>query len=445
MQSDKLHHFTWKLAALVAVVFSFFLINSYINYRFDTNDDFQLYFRLKEQGFLDSLLYWKYNVRPISFLLFNGICSISSSVEDVHYFVCAYFLLSYFLMVYGIYKLTGVYFQLKKEQRLTISILAFAGLYFMMFQSNEIFFWFICHLVYMLPLLFVVWAWYFLKNGTQLGKLWAVLLFGLTGGCYEPFSALVIFFLIFHVVFFEKKNALLYVPAILMILFFYGFNILGNNYHERVILEESQSILYGQWNLTNFMSLFNIKRICIAFGLQFLIAALLIQKGHPQSIQRKIFIFWILLLLSSFFLSFGAIFIVFRSIGPARTWFPFGVSLYLFSFFFVYCLRHCLSNYKILLALLTSTLLLILVATMSYKQFWIGSRYSAMYDERITQVKKSTSDTIYVSPISDPGVLITSYSLIHLKRISGGKEVLFNKENDDKGISPEKFSSPLRK
>ena len=94
----KINQLTYILISIFVIAFLFFLISSAYFVK-PCSDDLWFYYKFTQKGWFNSINEFKYNQRWVSYLVFNTICLLTKSFQELHkaYFLYYLFIFSFLL------------------------------------------------------------------------------------------------------------------------------------------------------------------------------------------------------------------------------------------------------------------------------------------------------------------------------------------------------------
>lgn len=395
--------FLWSLAYVISILFLFYFFFIQLNNRINNSDEFIFLTNLHQKGLWNSLLSWEFNQRPVSHFLFYLTFLFNKDFSTLHWYLFAGNLVVLFLLLLSIKTLLT--FWLKKRQLLfqpiqywTLSMLLVICFHFFPFQYNEIWYWYLCTLIYLLPFAFLGFALYFLFQDT-IKTWWSIPFFMAIGGSLElifVFTALLI--LTFYL---TKKIALKkMVVNQLALVFFNVFQLFNNGIESRIVIE-NKDVLKNHTFIETFSNFWDKKYLFVLLVLMLFVA--LIDKYKKQINQTKIakLTKTSLLLLSCYFVvTWIVTYTAFNgTFGYLRIWMPFLMFLFFFIvILFIKMALKYLSRVK-LMGKLGGIGFIVIFCYYFWTQYFYTKQYALSYDAIVSG--QETTDEV------DSGVLIS--------------------------------------
>lgn len=406
----------WNISYIITISFVLFFIVIQLNNRVNSLDDFFLINRLKKFGFWKSIITWHYNQRPVSHFIFNLTFHFNKSIETFKWSLLIFNNLILFLLIHS-YKLlinkilSQIKIKLNRSQLLTLSTLIVMSIFFFVFERSEIWFWYICTVIYLLPLSLLNYALININCKDKIKFYSSLVFLILLGGTLEIHIIITSFILIIALYnkFINFKKFTLSIFALFLFSIYQFFN---KGIETRINLESTESL----YHISTFGSIFsnllekkNIFFILILILIISLLAPLIKEIKKDKFIRffrQYVFflglIFCVTLIISKIVFS--------NSWGLLRMWAP--LSIYLM-YFIITVSIFIITNYKIRntimtkIALINISLYIMFFVFFASKQITLTREYAYKYDRYL---KKQWDK----NEIIDSGILISPGNYTYL-------------------------------
>lgn len=400
---DRYYKQLWLLTYLVCISFTCLVVVLYFNNRINNSDEFLFLSNMKKLGFWKSLGSWNYNQRPVSYFLFNLTFYLNSTISSLRWFLLIgnltflfFFILSFKLIVGRFLIYNSI--RLQKKQVWAIAILLAILTFFFCFERSETWFWYICTIIYLLPIAFLNYGISFLLESSRI-KWFSLVFFFLIGGSLElmiPIAGTIL--LIFF--FYRKITILTFISNSFALFFFSFFQFFNNGIENRLEMESKNDILYQSNFTSTFGHLFDAKNIFFV-----LIAFILLALFHQYKFKREVVIKQLKVVTITFTVSFLVTrmisSIVFSgSYGVLRMWMPSSFFLMLLILLIMVYLSIKRAVFRVELGIISAITYLVLFSFFAYKQITLTTTYANEYDAVLSN---KTTKIKYI----DSGVLVS--------------------------------------
>lgn len=416
-----------------AIIFGIFILMLAFNVRLP-GDDLILLIDFTKDGWLDSVVNFRSNVRWTSILLCNTIFLPNKSLASIHWNLIIYYfvLFSALIIVFTFFLRTFLlrfnksYLTLK--ECVLLAFLFCMTLFFSTSEISEVWFWMSASTIYLVPILFFVlgFSHLFSKKTKFLSYLIITISFLYIGGAVENFALITLFLLSSLLVISFKKNNYVEMASlrskiilgIAALLVFLIKNLAGTKIRHRFHYELTNSQNFKQNEAIRILE--NLKEpsnlvVILCLLIAAVLGAIYREKGikfFNTKLKYILIVNGILLVLIAC-INFIPLYFTFHNLGPERAWFPFNFFLVLFLFSFSFYIGNV---YEIKILKYTPTRYIVslssimLISIYLIRQYPIVTKYSKQYDKRIelllTLKKGGNRKPVYFKPISDSGMVI---------------------------------------
>lgn len=400
MKNEK---FLWYSIYTICILFIVFFIVIQLNNRVNSQDDFILIKRLKELGFWKSIMSWKFNQRPVGHFFFNLTFYFNEKIESFRWSILISNLVFMILFTHSIKIIISHIFRiyniiLAKKKIWSISFLIVICAFFFVFERSELWFWYICFLIYLLPILLLNYGVILTISKTK--KNWlSLIFFFLIGGELE--IHIFITFVLLTMIYLNKLIPLFkYILNIISLSSLSILQLFNNGIENRINLEKTSKIIESSTFTSTFTHLIDQKNIF------FILILFSILSVIPNTLKRinisKIITQTFPILILTFFATLSVGKIVFtNSWGPLRIWGPFSILLMFTLITLAISISIKIQNKIQIIGVVSSFLFIILFGVFSVKQYYMTSNYAKAYDQVIetnNNVKQNTESGILISP-----------------------------------------------
>jgi hypothetical protein len=398
------HKLLWRFVYILCILFLLFFIFLHFNNRINNTDEFIFLSRMEEMGFWNSLTTWEYNQRPVSYFLFNAtfywnekIATLKWTLLLANLCFMAMYIHSFKVILTRLVSYTNVELEVKKTWALSILLVMCS--FFFCFERSEIWFWYLCTIIYLLPFVFLNYGIFFLFEPGKIKWLSAIFFF-LIGGSLELLIPMTGFLLVLLVI--QRKITWLsfFINGISLSLFSV-FQLLNEGVTNRLQLEAGN--YYNNTFVSVFSHLGDSKNLFFVLLLIVLLCLFQEMKAVLMKINwKKLLTQSAIFLIVCFLVTWLIAAIVFSgSFGVLRMWSPFSLFLMLFIVLVTACLSLRISKQLNIAGVLSASLFLLLFGYFSYNQLQLTHIYAKEYDTIVQEGRNKT-----LKPI-DSGVLVS--------------------------------------
>lgn len=393
----------WLFIYFICVLFIVFYLSIQYNNRINSQDDFILIKRLKDLGFWKSIITWKFNQRPIGHMLFNITFYFNEKVSSFKWSLLLSNLIFISLFTHSIKLIIDKILKknnqnLKQIKKWSLSILIVMCTFFFVFERSEIWYWYICFLLYLLPLVFINYGLILILSNNKI-KWFSLLLFFMIGGELEIY--IFITFCILVLVYINKlisfKKLIINTISLLSLSIFQFFN---KGIANRINLEKKAEIIDSSTFTSTFIHIIDHKNIFFVL-LVIIITSVLSNKTQKIN-YPKVMMNLGLVLLQTFIITLSIGKIIFtNSWGPLRIWAPFSILLMLFIIILILYINNRTEIKLQFLGIISSFIFIILFTAFSFKQYYITSNYAEAYDNILdgdVEVIMEVDSGVLISP-----------------------------------------------
>lgn len=393
----------WYPIYTICILFILFFITIQLNNRVNSQDDFILIKRLKELGFWKSILSWEYNQRPVGHFFFNITFYFNEKIETFKWSILISNLVFIIFFTHSIKLIINYTFRiynitLEKKKIWSISFLIVMCTFFFVFERSELWFWYICSLIYLLPVIFINYGVILMLSKTK--KKWlSIIFFFLIGGELE--IHIFISFIILTMIYFNKLISLIkYIINVVSLLSLSILQLFNNGIENRINLEKTSLLVESSTFTSTFTHLFDQKNI---FFILILFSLLSVIPNKLKKIKlTKIFTQTFPILFLTFIATLSVGKIVFtNSWGPLRIWGPFSIILMFTLITIALSISAKIQDKIQIIGILSSLSFMILFCVFSVKQYYISSTYAKAYDQVLktnNKVKDKVDSGVLISP-----------------------------------------------
>lgn len=416
-----------------AIIFGVFILILAFNVRLP-GDDLILLIDFTKDGWLDSVVNFRSNVRWTSILLCNTIFLPNKNLASIHWnLIIYYFVLFSALVIVFTFFLRTILFRLDKallslKDCVLLAFLFCITLFFSTSAISEVWFWMSASTIYLVPILFFVlgFSHLFSKKNTLLTYLIISISFLYIGGAVENFALITLFLLLILFVVSFKQNKYVELTSIrgkiilgiASLLVFLIKNLAGSKIRHRFHYELANRYNFRQNETGRIISKIVepstvIVILCLLSVV--ILGAIYRNRGFlffKFKLRRIVAIAGIFLAIIMC-ITFSPLLFTFHNFGPERAWFPvnFFLTLFLFSFAFyignVYEIRWInFVPFRYIVSIST----VVLISVYLFRQYPIVTNYSHQYDQRIERLMKlkrmGNKKPVYCKPMPDSGMVI---------------------------------------
>lgn len=416
-----------------SLIFGVFILMLAFNVRLP-GDDLILLIDFTKDGWLDSVVNFRSNVRWTSILLCNTIFLPNKNLATIHWNLIVYYfvLFSALVSVFSFF-LRTILLRFDKallslKDRVLLAFLFCITLFFSTSAISEVWFWMSASTIYLVPILFFVLGFSHLlsKKNTLLTYLIISISFLYIGGAVENFALITLFLLLSLFVISFKKNKYVELKSIrgkiilgiAALLVFLIKNLAGSKIRHRFHYEMASEYNVRQNEIGRIVDKI-VEPSNVIVILCLLIAVILGAIYRERGLSffkfklRRIVIISGILLAIIMCITFSPLFFTFHNLGPERAWFPFNFFLTLFLFSFAFYIGN-VSEIRwvnfVPFRYIVSISIVVLISVYLFRQYSIVTNYSHQYDqriERLTKLKKmGNKKPAYCKPMPDSGMVI---------------------------------------
>lgn len=430
-----------KIALLIlwtaSIVFGAFYITLTFNIRLP-GDDLMLLYDYTKDGWLDSVINFRSNVRWTSILLCNTVFLPNKNLATIHWNIAIfYFFLFSSLILAFTFFIRTIFLRfnnssLALKDCVLVAFLFCLTLFYCTTAQCEVWFWMSATTIYLVPILFFVLGFghLFSFKNNFFTYLIITISFLYIGGAVETFALITLFLLsgLLIITFLKSnhfelatlRNKILVAIASLVVFLFK--NLMGSKiidrFHsiQRLYFESKNSIKHDQ--ATKIIKIFEDPAnlmIVLCILITVIIGTIYRDKGLQLSkgkIKRMVIISGLLLVIISG-ITFIPLYFTFNNLGPERAWFPFNFFLTLFLFSLAFYIGNV---YEFKLLNLTpskyiiASFIIIKIGILLKNQYPIVTNYSYQYDQRIERLIKlkkiGNTKPAYFKPMPNSGLVI---------------------------------------
>lgn len=414
-----------------SIVFGVFYLTLAFNIRLP-GDDLMLLNDYTKDGWLDSVINFRSNVRWTSILLCNTVFLLNNNLATIHWNVAIFYFFLFSSLILAFTFLIRTIFLRFNNSSLTLKdsvLVAFLfclTLFYCTTAPCEVWFWMSATTIYLVPILFFVLGLghLFSFKNNFFTYLIITISFLYIGGAVETFALITLFLLSgLSIISFLKSDRFglatlrsKILVAIASLVVFLIKNFTSSEIINRFHFESKNNIKHNQ--ATEIIKIFTDPAnlmIVLCILITAIIGTIYRNKGLQLSkgkIKRLVIISGLLLVIISG-ITFIPLYFTFNNLGPERAWFPFNFFLTLFLFSFAFYIGNA---YEIKFLNLTAckfaiaTFILLKIVILFKNQYPVVTNYSYQYDQRIERLLKlkkiGNKKSTYFKPMPNSGLII---------------------------------------
>lgn len=420
----------FRMFALLAVVWLAVLVGLSWNIR-PFADDIWFFNMHTDCGWLGTVLGFEFNTRWSSYLLYTTVVAFCSDFSQLHHFFRAYFLFTCLFFAFVSWRFLHAVFlgflkiRLHAAEALVMGILFMLILYFATPMAIEVWFWAIASTTYLYPIIFLLWGSSAIINPQPKQSSWLViaLSFLYIGGGAENY-VLGVLSLLASLLLIQKLKPH-YLPlradpsklmlAIACSLILFLVNILDRGAANRYTMQQLVYHPEPALGLYRFMATMFQKKhliLLVLLALPATVGIWLKQNGlviSSRNWKRKLLTQLLLLLLVTLS-SLLPLVLVFKTLGPERTWAFWGFIMACMLIYWAFLAGNNLPDSMARPTMMAIPLLALLITANYFGRHLTPARtYARAYDQRMEllsqQRQASNSQDLYLQALPVPGLL----------------------------------------